>query len=106
MSTTPESEFNLEELFLPSWAKDSTANKYAKHSGDDRSSRDDRRGGGGARPPRRDFGSQRPGEQRGGQTNRGPGGPRSGQSRDGHRPSHGGGDRFRRDEPQREWRPP
>lgn len=107
MSTTPESEFNLEELFLPSWAKDSTtANKYAKHSGDDRPSRDDRRGGGGARPPRRDFGSQRPGEQRGGQPNRGPGGPRPGQSRDGQRPSHGGGDRFRRDEPQREWRAP
>ncbi|MEO5804747.1 MAG: hypothetical protein ABIR24_14575 [Verrucomicrobiota bacterium] len=107
MSTTPESELNLEELFLPSWAKDSTANKYAKHSGDDRPSRDDRRGGGGgARPPRRDFGSQRPGEQRGSPSNRGPGANRPGLARGGDRPQHGGGERFRRDEPQREWRAP
>lgn len=103
MSTTPESELNLEELFLPAWAKDSsTANKYAKHSGDDRPSRDDRRGG--SRPPRRDFGAQRPGQ------GRGPGavggGNRPEQFRGGERPQRsGGGERFRRDEP-REYRPP
>jgi len=101
MSTTPESELNLEELFLPAWAKDSaTANKYAKHSGEDRPMRGERRGG-----PRRDFGGPRPGEKRGGPQNRGPGGNRPGQFRGGERPQRGGGERFRRDEP-REYRPP
>lgn len=104
MSNTPESEFDLDKLFLPSWAKDEpSVNKYAKHTGEDRGPRDDGGRRGGSRPPRRDFGSQRPGE------NRGPGGSRGGPSRGGDRPpggGGGGGQRFRRDEPQREWRPP
>ncbi len=100
MSNTPESEFDLDKLFLPSWAKDSPGvNKYAKHTGEDRGPRDDDRRGG-PRPPRRDFGAQRPGE------NRGPGASRPGQSRGGDRPQPGGAPRFRRDEPQREWRAP
>jgi hypothetical protein len=103
MSTTPESELNLEELFLPAWAKDSsTANKYAKHTGEDRPIRGERRGG-----SRRDFSGPRPGDKRGGPQGRGPGpgGNRSGQPR-GDRPQRGGGgERFRRDEP-REYRPP
>src|SRR6478735_9571061 len=104
MSTTPESELNLEELFLPSWAKDSsTSNKYAKHTGEDRPIRGERRGG-----PRRDFGGPRPGDKRGGPQGRGPGGPggnRAGQSRGERPPRGGGGERFRREEP-REFRPP
>jgi hypothetical protein len=101
MSITPESELNLEELFLPAWAKDSaTANKYAKHTGEDRPARGERRGG-----PRRDFGGPRPGDNRGGPQNRGQGGNRPGQFRGGDRPQRGGGERFRREEP-REFRPP
>src|SRR3954464_7991320 len=53
MSTSPETDFDLEKLFLPAWAQESpSVNRYAKHSGDDRPDRrfDDRRGGGGGRP--------------------------------------------------------
>src|SRR6185503_1936546 len=59
MSTTPDTEFDLESLFLPALAKQTTdTNRYAHHPGDDRPDRrgDDRRG---PRPPRRD--SPRPG---------------------------------------------
>src|SRR3981081_368880 len=54
MSTTPQNEFDLEELFLPAWAQEpSSAKSYAKYEGgesrDDR--REDRRG---PRPPRRE----------------------------------------------------
>ena len=56
--SNPESELNLEKLFLPAWAKDSpNANKYAKHAGEDRPQRDERRGGG-SRRRRRDFGGR------------------------------------------------
>ncbi len=54
MSAAPESEFDLEKLFLPAWAQDSSqVNRYADFSGEDRAERkfDDR---GGRRPPRRD----------------------------------------------------
>src|SRR5271157_5535356 len=54
MNTSPESELDLEKLFLPAWAQDSSkVNRYANFAGDDRRERsfDDRRG---ARPPRRD----------------------------------------------------
>jgi hypothetical protein len=102
--SNPESELDLEKLFLPAWAQESpSVNKYSKHAGDDRPPRDERRGGG-SRPPRRDFGGG--GQRPGGPQNRGPGGSRFGQSRDGKRPPQGGGgDRFRRDEP-RQFRPP
>lgn len=94
MSTTPESELNLEELFLPAWAKDSSgANKYAKHTGEDRPARGERRGG-----PRRDFGGPR-GEKRGGPSDRKQGGGRPGQFR-GERGQRGNEQRFRRDEAQ------
>ncbi len=105
--STPESEFDLDKLFLPKWAQESPAvNKYAKHSGDDRGPHRDEGRRDGPRPPRRDFGAQgaqRPGQSRGGPG--GSGGGRPGQSRDGQRSPQGGGDRFRRDEP-REYRPP
>jgi hypothetical protein len=54
MSTAPESDFDLEKLFLPAWAQDSPqVNRYANFSGEDRGERrpDDRQG---RRPPRRD----------------------------------------------------
>src|ERR1700678_3184406 len=54
MSTAPEPDFDLEKLFLPAWAQDSSqVNRYANFSGEDRAERrfDDR---GGRRPPRRD----------------------------------------------------
>src|SRR5580658_4705663 len=54
MSTSPESEFDLEKLFLPAWATDSPGvNRYANFAGEERrdSRMDDRRG---PRPPRRD----------------------------------------------------
>src|SRR5438445_487949 len=56
MSTSPETDFDLEKLFLPAWAQESpTVNRYAKHPGDDRPERrfDDRQGGR-RPPPRRD----------------------------------------------------
>jgi len=54
MSTAPESEFDLEKLFLPAWAQESPqANRYADFAGEERAERkfDDRPG---RRPPRRD----------------------------------------------------
>ena len=47
MSEPPETEFDLEKLFLPAWAQESpAANKYAGFAGDDRreSRSDDRPG--------------------------------------------------------------
>jgi hypothetical protein len=85
MSNTPESEFDLEKLFLPAWATDAPAvNKYANFSGDDRPRRED---GPRERRPRRDGpGGGRP-PQRGG-----PGGPR-GENRGGPRGDQRGGER-------------
>jgi hypothetical protein len=54
MSTTPESELDLEKLFLPAWAQDSPGvNRYANFAGEERRERkfDDRPR---PRPPRRD----------------------------------------------------
>lgn len=83
MSINPETELDLEKLFLPAWAQETAApNRYAKFTGDEGVPRgerggDDRRG---PRPPRREgggggggrgFGGPRPPGQ-----DRGPGGPR------------------------------
>jgi hypothetical protein len=61
MSDAPEPELDLEKLFLPAWAQDSSqVNRYADFAGEDRAERrsDDR---GGRRPPRRDQpGAPRP----------------------------------------------
>ncbi len=54
MSTTPESELDLEKLFLPAWAQDAPGvNRYANFAGEERRERtfDDRQR---PRPPRRD----------------------------------------------------
>src|ERR1035437_2173027 len=56
MSTLPDSELDLDKLFLPAWAQEPSASKYAKYEGE--TERPDRYGDrnrrGGPRPPRRD----------------------------------------------------
>src|SRR5512138_3748505 len=54
MSTLPDSDFDLEKLFLPAWAQEEPSSaKYAKYEGEvDRPDR--REGRRGSRPPRRD----------------------------------------------------
>jgi hypothetical protein len=67
MSTLPDSELDLDKLFLPAWAQEPSASKYAKYEGEtERPGRYGDRDRRGSRPPRRD----------------GPPGPR----RDGNRP--------------------
>ncbi len=58
-STPPDSEFDLEKLFLPAWAQGSpSVNKYAGFAGEDRPPREHGERQGGRRPPRRDFDRQ------------------------------------------------
>ncbi len=93
MSEPPETEFDLEKLFLPAWAQESPAtNKYAGYAGEDRreSRFDDRPG---QRPSR---GPSRPGEQRfrgarppqRDREGAGRGGPREGRREFAQRPEH------------------
>ena len=101
MSTLPDSDFDLEKLFLPAWAQEPSSAKYAKYQGGDErpERRGDRRG---PRPPRRDGPSSgRRDENRPHSDRRGPSRPMGGR---------GGFDRgerpdFRRGEP-REQRAP
>jgi hypothetical protein len=83
MSINPETDLDLEKLFLPAWAQEtSSTNRYAKFTGNEGAPRE-RRGDdrSGPRPPRRDgggagrgFGSPRPDGQSHGPGS--PGGPR------------------------------
>src|SRR5206468_1048566 len=85
MSTTPESDLDLDLHFLPAWAKSpADQNRYSEYVGrperEDRGDRPRRRdgGGGGPRGPRRDRppgGGPRP---QGARPDRGPGGARRG----------------------------
>jgi hypothetical protein len=102
MSTTPEADFDLEKLFLPSWAQETpSAVRYAKYTGNEGAGRGFEDRAGGRRPPRRD--GPRP-EGRG--PSRGPQGapqggrPGGGPRRDGGRPPMrpGGGGDSRRDD--------
>lgn len=79
MSINPETDLDLEKLFLPAWAQESsTTNRYAKYTGEEGAPRErrgeDRRG---PRPPRPEGGERRGfgGPRREGQ-DRGPRGPR------------------------------
>jgi hypothetical protein len=77
MSTLPDSDFDLDKLFLPAWAQEPSASKYAKYEGyeerPDRRGDRDRRG---PRPPRRDTGPRgRRDEQRPQGDRRGPARP-------------------------------
>src|SRR5215467_9148215 len=97
MSTAPENEFDLEKLFLPAWAQEPSAAKYAKYEGvEERSERRDERRG--PRFRRED----RPGGRREDNRPRGPrpGGPRpAGDRRDrGERAQAGDRPHFRRDD--------
>jgi len=90
MNINPETDLDLEKLFLPAWAQEApSVNRYAKFAGEpERADRRDDRGGRGPRPPRREGGpreftrqrreerprglrregggERRPGEERGG----------------------------------------
>jgi len=110
MSTLPDSEFDLDKLFLPAWAQEPSASKYAKYEGE--TERPDRRGDRdrrGPRPPRREGppgarrDDNRPRGERRGPPRPGGGAPRP----EGDRGRPFGGQRpdFRRGEP-RERRPP
>ncbi len=91
MNINPETDLDLEKLFLPAWAQDSAnnTNRYAKFTGNEGERRGDRDRGEsrGPRPPRREGGF-------GGGGGRGPGGP--GQGR---RPEGAGARGPRRDAP-------
>ena len=101
MSTLPDNELDLDKLFLPAWAQEPSASKYAKYEGED--TRPDRRGDRdrrGPRPPRRDGppGPRRDDRRPQGE-HRGPPRPEGGAPRpEGPRGQIGGGERpdFRR----------
>jgi hypothetical protein len=103
MSTLPDNEFDLDKLFLPAWAQEPSASKYAKYEGE--AERPDRRGDRdrrGPRPPRRDGppGPRRDDRRPQGER-RGPPRPAGGSPRpEGPRGQPGGGERpdFRRGE--------
>ena len=89
MSINPETDLDLEKLFLPAWAQDTTtANRYAKFTGNEGAPRERRDDRSGPRPPRRDGGGGGGfgGPRREGQgQSRGPGAPGApgGQRREG-----------------------
>lgn len=87
MSTLPESELDLEKLFLPAWAQEpQAANRFAKYEGEARPNRREERRGPGFRrerpqgerprerkgPQRRDDRQRRPRDERGEGRDRGP----------------------------------
>jgi hypothetical protein len=110
MSTLPDNELDLDKLFLPAWAQEPSASKYAKYEGE--TERPDRRGDRdrrGPRPPRRDGppGPRRDDNRPRGDR-RGPPGPGGGAPRpEGERGRPMGGPRpdFRRGDA-RDRRPP
>src|SRR5512136_2585879 len=110
MSTLPDSDFDLDKLFLPAWAQEPSASKYAHYEGE--TERPDRRGDRdrrGPRPPRREGPlGQRRDDRRPRGERRGPPRPEGGAPRfEGERRRPFGEDRpaFQRGEP-RERRPP
>jgi len=90
MSNVPDNEFDLEKLFLPAWAQEtSSVTKYAKYEGEEE--RPERRGDRGDARRRRPGEGRRPEGQR-----RGPGSPVERPGRPGggrERPHRGRGDR-------------
>ncbi|MCL4785588.1 MAG: hypothetical protein KJ070_02170 [Verrucomicrobia bacterium] len=98
MNINPETDLDLEKLFLPAWAQESpSVNRFAKFAGEpERSDHRDERRGRGPRPPQREGGGREFGRQR--RDDRPPG-PRR----------EGGGDRRQREDrggPRREDRRP
>src|SRR5688572_13801844 len=74
MNINPETDLDLEKLFLPAWAQESPAvNRYAKFAGgEERPDRRDDRRGRGPRPPRREGGERQSGGARRDDRSRGP----------------------------------
>jgi len=74
MNINPETDLDLEKLFLPAWAQESpSVNRYAKFTGgEERPDRRDDRRGRGPRPPRREGGERPPGGARRDDRARGP----------------------------------
>ena len=95
MSTLPDSELDLDKLFLPAWAQEPSASKYAHYEGEtERPGRRGDRDRRGPRPPRREG---PPGARR---DDRSPRGERRGPSRTeggAPRPEGGHGRPFRED---------
>ena len=54
MSTLPDNELDLDKLFLPAWAQEPSASKYAKYEGEEQPDRRGDRDRRGPRGPRRD----------------------------------------------------
>ncbi len=79
MNINPETDLDLEKLFLPAWAQESAnnPNRYAKFTGNEGAGREDRGERRGPRPPRREGGFG------GGGGSRGPGGPGQGRRPEG-----------------------
>src|SRR6266576_1404269 len=93
MNINPETDLDLEKLFLPAWAQESSSvNRYAKFAGgEDRPDRRDERRGGGPRPPRREGGGRAFGGAKRDDRPRGPrreGGPGSPQRDERGAPRH------------------
>lgn len=87
MNINPETDLDLEKLFLPAWAQEAAnnPNRYAKFTGNEGAGREDRGERRGPRPPRREGGF-------GGGGGRGPGGPGQGRRPEGNRgPRRDGG---------------
>ncbi|MGC3957645.1 MAG: hypothetical protein QM813_06760 [Verrucomicrobiota bacterium] len=82
MNINPETDLDLEKLFLPAWAQESAnnPNRYAKFTGNEGAGREDRGERRGPRPPRREGGFG------GGGGSRGPGGPGQGRRPEGAGP--------------------
>lgn len=74
MNINPETDLDLEKLFLPAWAQEApSVNRYAKFAGEpERSDRRDDKRGRGPRPPRREGGERVFGGQRRDERPRGP----------------------------------
>jgi hypothetical protein len=106
MNTNPETDLDLEKLFLPAWAQESpSVNRYAKFEGGEGPRQDDRRQRGNRPPPRRDVpapaGRERP--RFGGRDGARPPGREGG--REGRRPPRQDRPREDRREPRREPTP-
>lgn len=116
MNINPETDLDLEKLFLPAWAQETAnnTNRYAKFTGNEGERRGDRDRGEsrGPRPPRRDGGfggaARGPGGPGGPGQGRRPDGPRrdGGASRGGPGQQRGGFGRDDRREPLERREPP
>jgi len=104
MNINPETDLDLEKLFLPAWAQEApSVNRYAKFAGEPaRPERRDDRGGRGPRPPRREGGQREFTRQRRDERPRGPRREGGGERRPGEERGGPRGDDRRQPREQRE----